>query len=141
MAKKRVYQSRSERATFLLGQALAKGLKGGEIFGLIGDLGSGKTVFVTGLAAGLGIKETIQSPTFILMKCYEDKKRLCHFDFYRIKEPKEALSVGGQDEWSKKDTISVVEWADRVFTLLPHRTKIITFEYVGENKRKISFEN
>lgn len=108
---------------------------------MVGDLGSGKTVFVKGLAAGLGIKETIQSPTFILMKCYKGKKRLCHFDFYRLKEPKEALTVGGQDEWNKKDTISVVEWADRVYGILPRKTKIITFEYVNKNQRKIGLEN
>lgn len=122
-----------------MGERFARKLKGGEVIGLNGELGAGKTVFVKGLAKGLGGKETIQSPTFILMRCYDSKPKLCHFDFYRLKTSEDALTVGIFDYWGKKDTVSVIEWAEKVKDLLPKNTRWIKFKYQDENERKIEF--
>ena len=96
-------------------------LKGGEIIGLIGDLGAGKTTFVQYLAKALGVKTAVKSPTFILMQVFETgvvaKKRgakhLCHVDAYRLKDTAELKMIGFDDYARNKKTVCLVEWADR----------------------------
>ena len=89
----------NEQATFDFAKDFAGKLKGGEIIGLIGELGAGKTVFAKGLAAGLGIKEIITSPTFVLMKIYpvtnkKNIKQLVHVDAYRVARGEELTGIG-----------------------------------------------
>jgi tRNA threonylcarbamoyladenosine biosynthesis protein TsaE len=94
-----------------------KTLQGGEVLGLVGNLGAGKTAFVQGLAKGLGIKETVNSPTYILMKIYKAKgkiKNLIHIDAYRLNDFSELINIGINDYLNQPDTIIVIEWADRV---------------------------
>jgi len=138
MAK--VFITNSFEETQNLAANLAPKLKGGDILALSGDLGGGKTTFVQGLAKGLGIKEKVQSPTFVLMKIYQVPKKkfsLCHIDLYRLKNKKDIESVGFQDYLRNNDYICVIEWAEKIKKILPSKAKWIKFEYVDEKTRKI----
>jgi tRNA threonylcarbamoyladenosine biosynthesis protein TsaE len=144
--KAKIYITQSSRQTFNLGKKLAQTLKGGEILALIGPLGAGKTILVKGIAAGLGIKKIINSPTFVLMKSYQIKvknqklkvKNLVHLDGYRLKKPKEILEVGIKEYLGQPDTVTVIEWADKMIGLLPAgQTKKIIIRLKGKNQREI----
>jgi len=119
-------------------------LKGGEILALSGDLGSGKTVFTKGLALQLGIKETITSPTFILMKIYPlpsglSFRYLAHFDLYRLKE-KEINYQEFTDYLGKEDGVCVIEWAEKIKKYLKrfgNKVIWIQFQHLHLDKRKI----
>lgn len=127
----------SPEATQDFGKNFANSLKGGEVIALSGDLGTGKTTFVQGLAEGLKIKERILSPTFILMREYRGDKNLYHIDLYRLENPLNEFSVLGLEEiWGKEQNIIVIEWAEKARQLLPKDTKWIEFFEVG-GKRKI----
>lgn len=137
--------TKSAQETQKLGQRFAGGLKGGEVIALVGELGSGKTTFVQGLAHGLGIKERIISPTFILRRDYKGKtqnakrKTLVHVDLYRLetKIDREFKNLGIEEGLAKGATV-VVEWADKVRNSLPRSAIWITFKNLGGEKRKIS---
>ena len=133
------YITNSAEETQKLAEKLAETLVGGEIFVLTGTLGAGKTTFIQGLAEGLGVKDNLTSPTFVLMKRYRgDKNRyLVHIDCYRI-ESSVALSDLGLDEiFEDKRNIVVIEWGERIEDSLPEGYRKIEFGYVGEDKRKI----
>lgn len=121
-------------------QEYARKLKGGEILALVGELGSGKTTFVQGLAQGLGIKKRVLSPTFILMRSYEGKMTLFHIDLYRINTIEEVEILGLEEIWSQENTVVVIEWAEKVKTILPKNTTWIYFEYKDENKRCLTIK-
>ena len=133
----------SEKETLALAKKYAKTLKGGEIIGLIGNLGAGKTVFVKGLASGLGLKKNITSPTFVIMKPYLVKrgkiKNFVHIDAYRLKSGQDLITIGAQEYFSQPRTLTVIEWADRVKKVLPKRTKYIKIKILEDNKRKIKY--
>lgn len=133
--------------TQLLAKKLAATLKGGETIGLIGDLGAGKTVFVQGLAKGLGIKETVNSPTFVLMKLYAIHNPrstihdLVHIDAYRLNNSEELKNIGLEEYLGRKDRVVVIEWAEKVKDLLPKSSVIIEFkEGQNENQRIITID-
>ena len=113
------------------------------VLGLEGDLGGGKTTFLQGFAKGLGIKEKILSPTFVLMKRFSIKKNksgfkdFYHLDCYRIENPKEILSLGFKKIISNSNNIVAIEWADRVKKILPKDILILKFEFINETTRKI----
>jgi tRNA threonylcarbamoyladenosine biosynthesis protein TsaE len=94
---------------------------------LHGDLGGGKTCFVQGLAAALGIKRTVTSPTFIIVNEYKGEKPLFHVDLYRLDSSREAIGVG-LEEYTETDGITAIEWAERAGDILPLDTIHITFE-------------
>lgn len=134
----------SAKNTFNFARAFARRLKGGNVIGLVGELGAGKTVFAKGLAAGLGVKEEITSPTFVLMKIYKtsgknDIKLLCHIDAYRLKSAADITAIGAEEYFYRPDTVTVIEWADRLRGILPEKTRYIKFEHEGEDKRSIAF--
>jgi tRNA threonylcarbamoyladenosine biosynthesis protein TsaE len=138
--------SKSSSETKKIGELLAKTLFGGEIIGLIGDLGGGKTTFIQGLALGLKIKEQISSPTFVVFKKYRVSshkkiKWLQHFDLYRIKNAEELLDLGFDEIINQTNSVSVIEWADRVFEILPKNYLKISFRYIGKNSREIIFSS
>jgi tRNA threonylcarbamoyladenosine biosynthesis protein TsaE len=132
-----------------LGEFLARKIAGKKrrkalIFGLKGDLGGGKTTFLQGFAKGLGIKQKVLSPTFLIMKRFELKNprikqfsNFYHFDCYRIIKSKEILSLGFKTIISDPKNIIAIEWADRIKKILPKNTIWINFEFVDKNKRKI----
>lgn len=118
----------------------AENLEKGSVVALVGDLGSGKTSFVQGLAAGLGIPEktAVSSPTFVLIHEYPGGRLpLYHFDFYRLEKEEEALGLG-LEEYFDGEGISVVEWADRFKNLFPEKTRWIRLKRTGENEREIT---
>ncbi|MDP3043657.1 MAG: tRNA (adenosine(37)-N6)-threonylcarbamoyltransferase complex ATPase subunit type 1 TsaE [bacterium] len=133
----------SEKETFNFAKKFAKRLKGGKIIGLTGDLGAGKTVFAKGLAAGLGVKKNITSPTFVLMKVYQTKypniKYLIHIDAYRLKTPQDLIAIGAEEYFNRPDAVTVIEWADKIKKILPKKTKYIGIINKDENKRIIIF--
>lgn len=116
------------------------------ILALKGDLGSGKTTFLQGWAQGLGIKERILSPTFILMKKFDIKsssspfKHFYHIDCYRIRRVKEILDLDFKKIVSCPQNIVAVEWAEKIKRILPAETIWINFEFINKNKRKIIFK-
>jgi tRNA threonylcarbamoyladenosine biosynthesis protein TsaE len=123
-----------------LGKKTAADLKGGETLALTGELGSGKTTFIQGLAEGLGIKGRIISPTFILMRKYMASKfDFYHIDFYRLEDglENEVKNLGIDDTWGKKDNIVAIEWAEKIKKSIPGNAIWIKFENRGENERKI----
>ncbi|NCP16914.1 tRNA (adenosine(37)-N6)-threonylcarbamoyltransferase complex ATPase subunit type 1 TsaE [Candidatus Kuenenbacteria bacterium CG_4_9_14_3_um_filter_39_14] len=126
----------SARQTIALGKKYAAELKLGAVLGLIGELGAGKTQFVKGLAKGLGIKNNISSPTFVLLKKYN---QLIHIDCYRLSNSEELLDLGWQELVTDKNNIIVVEWADKIRKIMPQDTRWIKFS-IGkkDNQRKIS---
>jgi tRNA threonylcarbamoyladenosine biosynthesis protein TsaE len=110
-------------------------LRGGEILALIGSLGAGKTTFTQALGKALSVKRSITSPTFVIMQEYTgtlpyNKKTvtLHHLDIYRSETFTEVVSVGLQEFWGQPDTITVIEWADKIKRHLPAKTIYIYFE-------------
>lgn len=100
--------------TINLGRRLSRFLKKGDIICLYGELGSGKTTFVKGLASGLGVeKDAINSPSFVIVKEFKGKLPLFHFDLYRLKNLREIFSLGFE-EYLFSDGVSVIEWAERL---------------------------
>ena len=129
----------SASETRAVGKRLARLLRGKEILCLFGQLGSGKTTLVKGLAMGLGVKEAqVTSPSFILMRRYEGRLPLYHFDLYRIKNPREICSIG-YEEFIFNGGVSVIEWADRMEGLLPDSYLRIEFAFLKSNARLIKF--
>ncbi len=119
------------------------------IFGLKGDLGGGKTTFIQGFAKGLGVKEKIVSPTFVIMKKFKiqspaHRKKFnyfYHLDCYRLEKPEEILDLGLKDIFSNAGNIIVLEWADRVRKVLPENTIWIKFKFISKEKREITIKN
>ena len=121
--------------------------KSAVILGLQGDLGGGKTTFLQGFAKGLGIKEKILSPTFVLMKRFKIKnlpaqagkhfKNFYHIDCYRINNAKNIDELGFGDIILNPKNIMVIEWAEKIKKILPKSTIIIKFNFIDKNKREI----
>lgn len=125
--------------TRALGARVARALHEGDILALVGDLGAGKTTFTQGLAQGLGIRTAITSPTFVLINRYRDGqgRTLHHADCYRLADaPAEMWDVGLGDLFAGDDIV-VVEWADRIPSLLPEEFLEIAFAYLDEDRRQI----
>jgi tRNA threonylcarbamoyladenosine biosynthesis protein TsaE len=121
-----------------LGKALGKKLKSGSVVALIGDLGSGKTVFTKGIAEGLGVKNAryVNSPTFVIIKEYKGRLPLYHFDLYRL-DHYSSFDEMNYEEYFYGDGVTVIEWADKIRKLLPKKYIEIGFRVAGEDKRKI----
>lgn len=128
--------SKSVNNTLDIGKKIAKNLQKGDIVCLFGELGSGKTVLTKGIALGLGIKKNIiVSPSFILIRQYSGKILFYHFDLYRLKKPKDILSLG-YEEYFYDDGITVIEWADRLKYLLPPEYLKIEL-FIKSNKQRL----
>jgi len=115
------------------------------IIALTGDLGSGKTTFVQGLARGLGIKQRILSPTFIIMRQYSIKPKtdFYHIDLYRLENnvEEEMRNLGTGEIFMEKNNIIVIEWAEKGKKAIPKNAVWIKFENLGGDKRKIELVN
>ena len=134
----------SEKETREIGEKLGEQAESGQVYALIGDLGTGKTVFSQGFAKGLGIEELVNSPTFTIVQIYE-KGRLpfYHFDVYRIGDVEEMYEIGYEDCFFGEG-VSLVEWADYIEELLPEDCIRIRLEKDLEKDfsyRRISIEN
>ncbi len=130
--------SHSESETAALAEKLAAGLNPGDIVVLTGPLGAGKTVFVRGLAAGLGLDTAnVNSPSFTIVNEYPGEHPLYHFDLYRISDPFELYEVGW-DEYLGRDGLIVVEWGEKAGELLPPSYYLIEFGVKDEQDREIN---
>lgn len=136
-----IYETNSAEETYKVGYAMGEKAGPGEVIALIGDLGVGKTVFTQGFAAGLGVAEPVNSPTFTILQIYEDGRiPLYHFDVYRIEDPEEMFEVGF-DDYLYGQGVCLIEWADIVEEILPEHRKVVTIEKQldkGPDARKIT---
>jgi len=116
-------------------------LREGDILALSGELGSGKTCFTGGLARGLGVEENYQitSPTFTLINEYPAKLNLYHFDVYRLSGYSDLEDLGYEEYFAGKGVV-VIEWAEKIAPIIPETAIFINFEYINENKRKITLQ-
>ena len=127
-----------EAAMIEAGRAAGTELQAGDVIALVGELGSGKTHFTKGLAAGLGCKTDITSPTFSLVHEHRGSDLLVfHFDFYRIESTGEIISLGW-DDYLDAGGICVIEWADKFPGLLPPKTQWLYFTMNEDQTRLIT---
>ena len=130
--------------TFALGRQIGQQAEAGEIYTLIGDLGVGKTVLTQGVAAGLGIEEPVNSPTFTIVQIYEEGRLpFYHFDVYRIGDVEEMEEVGYEDCFYGEG-VCLIEWADLIEEILPREHRRITIEKElskGFDYRRITIED
>ena len=118
-----------------LANDFAAKLKGGEVVLLNGDLGAGKTTFTQFVFASLGVKEVVSSPTFAILKSYQGKFKLHHFDTYRI-TTEEAIESGFDEIFEEKDSIKFVEWSENIAPLIPKDVIIVNIKYLSESERE-----
>lgn len=132
--------SKNTTETVKLGQKMGKSLHKGDVVALSGQLGSGKTVFVKGVAEGLGVSECdcVNSPTFVILKEYKARAPLYHFDVYRLNDIREFSTVGS-GEYFYGNGVSVIEWADKIKDVLPKEYLLVEIEITGENERRFKF--
>ena len=115
------FESNSEKETFELGKSIGEKAQAGEVYTLIGDLGVGKTVFTQGVAAGLGIDEPVNSPTFTILQVYDEGRLpFYHFDVYRIGDESEMDEIGFE-EYVYGDGVCFIEWADLIKGIIPKK--------------------
>lgn len=142
MEIKREIIIKSEEDTKSLGLELGKSAKAGQVIALIGDLGTGKTTLTKYIAEGMGVTETLSSPTFTIVKEYHSGKLpLYHFDVYRIADPEEFFNIGAE-EYLDGDGVCVIEWADLVIEEIPEDALFIFIDYgktEGERIYKCTF--
>lgn len=138
-----IFETKSCEETFALGEMLGRKASPGQIYALIGDLGTGKTLFTQGVARGLGIKGPVNSPTFTVLQVYDDGRiPFYHFDVYRIENAEEMEEIGYKDCFYGQG-ICLIEWADLIEELLPESYVRITIEKdleKGFDYRKIIME-
>ena len=127
----------SPEATAAAGERLGARLGPGDVVGLTGVLGAGKTCFVQGLARGLGVSTPATSPTFVLVNEYRGRLPVHHVDVYRTHTLTELLELGLEDLLGG-DGVTVIEWADRCEALLPPRTIRVHIDGVGDEPRRIT---
>lgn len=132
------YVTNSERETFLLARKLAQGFKGDEVVFLEGELGTGKTVFAKGVAAGLGLKDIHQvcSPSYTLVNIYQARYPIYHVDLYRLRKDSEIMDLGWEDFLGQG--VVIVEWAEKI----PFDIDVIrvTFHLENKDQRKITIK-
>lgn len=123
-------ETKGEVETANVGQALGVRLVAGDFINLRGDLGAGKTVFVRGVAQGLGCDpDDVQSPTFTIVRVYQGDVSLFHLDLYRLQDPdRELEEIGYEEYFLPEGGVAVVEWGDRAPSLLPDERFDVTIE-------------
>lgn len=148
MEKSEHFTTRSFEETQKLGERFAQKLRLGDVVCLYGELGSGKTTFVKGIAKGLGIQSRIISPTFVLIRQHKIRskykvlriKYLYHVDLYRIDNGENTKDLGLEDLFEDESAIVVIEWAHKLGNLMPKQRWNVQFEFEGESRRKIYFK-
>ena len=118
-----------------LGEAIGKEVEANMVIALEGNLGAGKTTLTKGIAKGLGIKEIVNSPTFVIMKIYEGRLTLYHLDAYRTNDSEFELA-----EYFEMGGVSIIEWAGYIESLLPDGCLHIFINDLGNNKRRLDLE-
>jgi tRNA threonylcarbamoyladenosine biosynthesis protein TsaE len=139
-----IYRTSSTRATEKLAPKILHGLGAKHVIAMDGNLGAGKTVLVKGIARVLGVREVVQSPTFILMNVFpvhrERFTQLVHVDCYRITHPDELVNIGLPDYLNDPSALVVIEWASRIRTLLRGKALWVTISVADHDTRRIDFK-
>ena len=129
--------TKSPEQTELLGKKLAELLRPGDVIAYYGDLGAGKTAFTRGLAAGLGIREAVTSPTYTIVNEYlSGRMPLFHFDMYRLSSDEELFDIGWED-YLQRGGVCAVEWSENVDDALESPI-CVRIERTGDDSRKIT---
>jgi len=129
----------SPEETTALGEELGKLLAPGDVVALYGDLGAGKTTLTRGIAVGLGLAADIHSPTFTLIHEHPGAIPLYHIDLYRLSNEREAESLG-VEEYVYGDGVTVIEWGEKVQSILPAERLDITVRMTGDTDRELTLE-
>jgi tRNA threonylcarbamoyladenosine biosynthesis protein TsaE len=134
-------KSRSSKQTQLVGKRIGKLAQSGDIFLLTGNLGTGKTCLIQGMARGLGVKEYPASPSFVIAREYHGRLTLYHIDFFRLDRIEEIAKLG-LEEYLYSNGVCAVEWAEKGLELLPQWNLLITLDYVSacDTERVIRLE-
>ena len=136
--------SKDAEDTKKIGKKFVNKLSGGDALLLYGDLGAGKTTFVQGLAEGFGIKDRILSPTFVLQRIHEirrkDIKTLNHIDLYRIENSTDIKNLGLIELFDDYSSITVIEWAERLEGFSPKKGFKVYFKYISGEQREIEIK-
>lgn len=137
-----IIETKSEDETKKVGKLIGQHLKGGQVIELIGDVGSGKTTLVKGIAEGLGVKDTVSSPSFTICQQYacRDDLVLMHYDFYRLNDAGIMLNELA-DLTGDISTIAVIEWGGIVRGVLPDEKTTIKLDLVSEKARAITISD
>ena len=137
-----VFEVNSVEETWELARKLAAELKPGDVICLEGDLGAGKTTFTQGLAAALGVKGRVTSPTFCIVQEHRSASRqafLVHMDLYRLHGEDDVIAIGWED-YLAEGAVLVVEWPERAGSLIPSDARHVVFTHLdGEESRKVEF--
>lgn len=134
------YTVQNLNETEQLAKNFAASLSGGEVVLLNGDLGAGKTTFTKFVFKYLGVKDVVNSPTFAILKIYEGKFKLYHFDTYRI-TTEEAIEAGFDEVFEDKNSIIFVEWSENIAPLIPQNVIKINIKYLNETAREFEIIN
>jgi tRNA threonylcarbamoyladenosine biosynthesis protein TsaE len=131
-----VFETKSTSETVRIGKRIGSLLLSGDVVALVGELGTGKTQFIKGIAAGVkvGNPTYISSPSFTLINEYRGKTPFYHIDLFRLKTEKEAEELG-LEEYLGSEGITAIEWADRIPSLLPKEILLIQIRYTGKHTR------
>ena len=134
-----VYRTNSESETEALGERLARSLPDGSVVAFYGELGSGKTAFVRGMARGMGIDAAVSSPTFTIVNEYIGPRSLFHFDMYRLGSADELFDIGWED-YLARGGVCAVEWSENVAEAFEGDEIAVTFRKTGDTSREITVE-
>jgi tRNA threonylcarbamoyladenosine biosynthesis protein TsaE len=139
MKKPQEFTTQSEQETIETAKRFAKSLKPGSVVSLRGNLGSGKTTFIKGIALGLGLKnpDEVKSPTFALMHIYQTRPPVYHFDLYRLETAAEIANIGFEEFVNDPGAVTCVEWGERAQELLPASSIAVELEAAGPTTRRI----
>lgn len=132
-----ILRTRSEEETESLGAKIGKVIFSPSCIALIGELGSGKTTLTRGIARGMGIENTVKSPSFVIINEYSGPVPLYHFDLYRIDDPGQLVQLGYEEYFYSRKGVVVVEWADKILDFLPSQYLRIEMRIKNFHEREI----
>ncbi len=139
MPNKITIKTNSADETIAIGERLGKLLSPGNVIALYGDLGAGKTTLTRGIAAGIGLDADIHSPTFTLIHEHAGRIPIYHVDLYRLSSEQEVETLG-LEEYIYSDGVTIIEWGDRMKSMLPVERLDITLKMTGDTERQLIFE-
>ena len=134
-----IFETNSELETEQAGERFAASLPDGSVVAMYGELGSGKTAFVRGMARGMGISMRVSSPTFTIVNEYHGDRELIHFDMYRLNSGDELFDIGW-DDYLNRGSVCAVEWSENVEDAFYGDEIIVRFEKTSPTARRIIIE-
>jgi len=132
--------TQNSEGTIQLGKNFADYMQKGDVYAFVGELASGKTTFIKGILKGLQFDKLVSSPTFTLVNEYDAKYSVIHIDCYREDEMERWIKLGMND-YLNEDNIVIIEWANKIESLLPSNTIQVQFNHKSINEREITLKN